>query len=537
MKVLNISQGSDEWILIRAKYRCASEAPIIMGASKHMTRNQMIHAKKTMQDMEFADFVQKHVLDKGHEVEAATRPLIEAEIGEELYPIVAVDDTGVYFASFDGMLMDESFNWECKQWSEELADLVGKGELDPQRYWQLEHQLLVNGATQALFTVSDVPNSDRRLTLTYKAVPGRREQLIRAWDQFDADVEAYIPVAPKAEAVPTPVKTLPAITYKLNGLALTSNLTEYKAAAHQLVEESRKVLQTDQDFADREALIKGFKEAEEKIKLYKEQVVSEIKDVSEFVNGLTDIAGLIRTARLNSEKQVEQRKEEIRLGIERKAATAFAQHIDTINHRLGKVKLPTIEANFFAAMKGKKSVASLQNAADTLLSQLKIQANEIAEKIDANLRSLRELAIGYEFLFRDSQELVLKNNEDLINLINARINEQKEADRKKEEQIRADAEKATREKVEQEVANAAAAKAESERKATEAKPAPVEQPAPVQVAEQPKPAARTPIPTPQKAVRQRPSDSEIIDAVVAHFGVDRAIALGWLKNADWTLAA
>ncbi len=532
MKVLDIPQGSEAWLDARAKYRCASEAPIIMGASPHMTRNQMIHAKKTMQDREFADFVQKYVIDKGHEVEASTRPLVEADIGEDLFPVVGVDDSDVYLASFDGVTMDGTLIWENKLFNKELFAKASKADISIDHMWQIEHQLLVSGASQAIYTVSD-GTPEGKVSLKYQSSPALRQQLIRGWDQFDADVEAYEPVAQKAEAVPVPAKTLPAITYRLNGLALTSNLDEYKNAALQLVEDSKQQLQTDQDFADREALIKAFKAAEERIKVIKEQVVGEIKDVAAFTNDLTDISGLIRQARLNSEKKVEERKEEIRLGIERGAAAAFAEHVSAINKRLAtsKVQLPKIEANFFAVMKGKKTVASLQNAADTLLSQLKIQANEIAEKMETNIRTLRQYG-DYEFLFADVQQLVMKAADDLVAVIKARIADHKETERKKEEQIRLDE------------------KARIEREAAEKKSEPVVEPAaPVQQQAQaiqpgaggPATAAKTG--TTGKggggtgALPRRPADTEIVDVLVKHYNRDRNTVITWLKNFNAELAA
>lgn len=520
MKILNVEQGSNEWLSARTRYFCASEAAAMMGQSSLMKRNELLHNKKTMSDIEFSDWVQRNIIDKGHEYEAACRPLIEAEIGEELYPMVGVDDSEQYLSSYDGMTMAGAFSWEHKQWNEDLAAQVLKRELGPDHYWQLEHQLLTGGGEFVLFTVSD-GTPDRKVSMRYFPAPGRREDLIRGWAQFAKDLEAYIPEAPKVEVVAAPIKNLPAINYTLNGLALKSNLSEYKSAAELLVQESKKPLDTDQDFADREALNKAFGEAEKKIELVKEQVVGEIKDVDAFCRDLSHIGALIREARLNGEKLVKARKDAIRLEIQQKGAKAFADHVAIIDKRLGSVRLPSIQVNFAEVMKGKKTISSLKDAVDTELARAKIEANAIAEKIDANLAALREQAGEYKFLFADVQQIVLKENEDLVALIKNRISDHKQA-----EQKRLDVERERIRKEEQERADreaAARAKLEAEKNAP--KPEPVIQPAP-----QASTPSITPSEKPKAKGKTAPSSKEIVDVLANHYKVDRAQAINWLRN-------
>ncbi|WP_419178520.1 hypothetical protein [Pseudomonas syringae] len=145
------------------------------------------------------------------------------------------------------------------------------------------------------------------------------------------------------------------------------------------------------------------------------------------------------------------------------------------------MRLPEIPADFTGAIKGKKTVASLRDAADSELARAKIEASQIGDGIRANLESLRSLAVGHAFLFNDAQQIVLKNNDDLVALIKVRINEHKQAEEAKElaqrERIRAE-ETAK-------LAAAAAAAAEAERVA-EAEKAKVSAPVP-QAAEPPKP--------------------------------------------------
>jgi len=54
----------------------------------------------------------------------------------------------------------------------------------------------------------------------------------------------------------------------------------------------------------------------------------------------------------------------------------------------------------------------MQDAVDTLLANTKIAANETADRIQANLDTLRELGGEHKFLFIDAPQLVLKANDE-----------------------------------------------------------------------------------------------------------------------------
>src|SRR5690606_13529685 len=93
--------------------------------------------------------------------------------------------------------------------------------------------------------------------------------------------------------------------------------------------------------------------------------------------------------------------------------------------------LPAINEGFAGAMKGKRTLATLQDAVDTELARLKIEANEWAEKIRENLDILREVASGYEALFRDRQDLVLKDAETVRLIAQQRVAEHKAEEERK----------------------------------------------------------------------------------------------------------
>lgn len=459
MKIVNVTQGSPEWHAHRAACFNASEAPAMMGASKYITRAELLRIKAGGEATEVSSF-QQALFDRGHETEALARPIVERLIADELFPVVGVSEEHPRLAaSFDGITMDGETGYEHKLWNEAVAASIRDGSIadDPAYYWQMEQQILVGGLKRVIFVCSD-GTEDNFEHFIYTAVPGRAEQLIAGWKQFESDLAAYVPEPVKAAVVAAPVETLPAIVYNIDrsNMTLTSNLRDFRAAAEILIERSKTPLETDQDFADRDALCKAFGEAEKLLKMKAEEVIGQIEDVARFSRELGDIAEMFRTARLAGEKLVEAEKKKRRLAIQQGGEKALAAHIAALNARLGRVTLPEYRCNFAEAMKNKRTLSSLQDAVDSRLAQAKVETTAMAEKMILNLCELDDLAGEYGFLFSDLQQIVTMPAEAFTATVKGRI-----AEHKAKEEARLAAE---RERIRQEEA----AKLERERLRAEA---------------------------------------------------------------------
>ena len=114
MQIHNVTQGTDPWHALRANYFTASEAPAMMGASKYLSRGDLLAQKKTGIVPEVSATQQK-LFDRGHETEALARVIIEAQLGEDLFPVVATE--GNLLASVDGMDMLGTVLFEHKLWN------------------------------------------------------------------------------------------------------------------------------------------------------------------------------------------------------------------------------------------------------------------------------------------------------------------------------------------------------------------------------------------------------------------------------------
>jgi len=471
MIIHNVAQGSPEWHALRAKHFTASEAPAMMGASKYQTRSELLAMKKTGIVPEVTA-QQQRIFDKGHATEELARPLVETLIGEELYPIVGTE--GNLLASMDGSTMLGETLFEHKLWNQDLVAQINAGELPPHYYWQLEQQLLVSGAERVIFVCSD-GTAENFVHMEYRPVDGRAELLVAGWAQFEQDLGVFEVKEAKVEAIGAAPDQLPALRIDVTGMVTASNLDAFKARALSVIGNISTELKTDKDFADADATVKWCNEVEDKLKAAKEHALSQTESIDVLFKAMDDIVAETRRKRLELEKLVKARKDAIRSDIVMDAAKALQDHIDQINSTLGgRIRMPRVASDFAGAIKGKKSVSSLQEAADAELARAKIDSSRIADGIRINQASLNELAKDHKFLFHDAQELVMKANDDLVALIKVRINEH-------------DQQQAELKRLEDEKAQQLAAQQQQQ-------VAPVvAEPNPEPVAETPAPVAATPI--------------------------------------------
>lgn len=467
MILIDVVQGSDAWHAIRARHFTASEAPVMMNASSKMRRNELLHMKATGSEKEVCAWVQKNLFDKGHVQEASSRIVVEKMIDQELYPTTATDDAGRLLASFDGMTMMQDVLYEHKMWNAKLAEAVRNEDLDPEYYWQLEQQLLVSGAEYVCFVCSD-GTRENFVSMDYYPVEGRAKALQAGWDQFEKDLATYVPTEAKEVAVAKAIKGLPALNVQLTGKVTDSNLIVYKETALDFIKNINTNLKTDQDFADAEATVKFCDKAEKELELVKSQALSQTATIDELFRTIDQLKDELRNKRLLLEKSVKNRKEAIRVEIKDKADKALYDHIATINARIGpRIQLPAMTADFVGVMKGKRTIATLQDAVDSELARVKIESNAIAELIEINLVALRALDAKYRQLFPDAQALVQKPADDFLAVLKMRTSEfdTAEAERLENERIANEAETARLKKIEDD-------RAEAERLAREQAEAP-----------------------------------------------------------------
>lgn len=444
-------QGSPEWIAFRFEHFGASEAAAMLGLSSKMTRTELLHMKHVGSQKEFSDYVQERILNEGHRVEGSARPIMVKRFGEKLYPVTCSE--GKLSASCDGLTMDESKGWEHKQWNQALAEAVADQELPDEYMAQPQQCMLVTGAEEWTFTVSD-GTEENMVSMVIKPDPVWFDRLVKGWEQFERDQAAYVPAVVESKPVGVTPETLPALFVELTGTVTSSNLDAYKDHALAVIGAINRNLQTDQDFANASKAVKWCGEVESRLEQVKEHALSQTQTIDQLFKAIDDIKAKAKETRLDLGKLVDrrntERKEEIVLG----GKNAYQTHLDGLKAETDGlwVQLPT--PDFAGCIKGMRLFANMQDAVNTLLANSKIAADDSAKKIRANLAMLAEVK-EHAFLFNDRGNLIAKAADDLKLLITSRIDAHKAAEAARLEaeraRIRAEeqakAEKEAREKV------------------------------------------------------------------------------------------
>lgn len=530
MKILQLEQNTPEWLAARAQHFCASEAPAMMSASKFQSRSDLLRMKATG-ITEKIDARTQSLFDAGHKAEDEARKQIE-EMFEPFPKTTATDDEGWLLASYDGLNESHTVAWECKLWNEKLAAMVRAKDLSPQYYWQLEHQILVGNLKGVIFTCSD-GTPDKCVSMKYRPVPGRAEQLIAGWKQFERDLAGYKPVEVIPSAVAAPTLALPAVSIQVSGkLALTTNLDRFLIEAKAFVSRIPEKLITDQDFVDGKDAIKRLQEAQNALDAAEANAIGQVASFDAMKRAKARCVEVVRNARLATEKLVEREEKKRKEEIVMFGIRAFTDHVASLNARLGGNYMPAIAYYFGNAIKGLSKLDSMKEKVNNELVRLKLESNAIADGIEMNHKVMTQLCDPS--LFPDFAQVCTKAPDDFAALILMRVAHQKEAYERRlaaeREKIRAEEQaKAQRE---------AEAKVKAEQEAIQ-KAAAQQEPRIVQEARNIEPAAAA---APKPAVKLtskgiRPDDDAIIEVLALHYRVHESTVITWLLDVDLSAAS
>jgi len=472
MKTIAHLQGSPEWLAHRRTTRNASDAPAMMGASPYVTRAELIRRYATGLEREIDAATQK-VFDRGHEVEPALRAMAEQLIGEELYPITGVRDDGYLGASFDGVTLGEDRILEAKQANAMKLECVARNEIPHQDYWQIVQQFAVcESANRCLYMVGDGTEAGTRwMFIERHQVAHDIPKLIASWQQFDADVAAYVP-EPAAASAPAgrAPDSLPALSVQVTGMVTASNLDDFKKGALQVLGNINRDLKTDEDFADAEQTVKWCKAVEERLDATKQQVLGQTADIDAVFRTIDEVSAEARRIRLELGKLVTKEKDNRKLEIVAGGRAAYDKHVEALKAETKGVWLPLPAPDFAGAIKGKKSLSSMQDAVDVALANGKIAANESAAHIRAALACLSEETAEHKHLFPDYLAFISKPVEDIRALVRGRIAEHKQREQERLDQERERIRKEEAERLERERAAAELAEAQASPEGAELSP-------------------------------------------------------------------
>lgn len=470
MQIVNLIQGSTEWHAHRAKHFNASDAPAMMGCSSYKSRSELIKELATGIGQEIDPATQRR-FDDGHRFEALARPLAEEIIGEDLSPCVGVK--GKYSASFDGLTFMNDQAFEHKTLNKALRQALAEGDLPLQYRVQMEQQAMVSGCERILFMASEWTGDGvlvEERHCWYEPDAELRAQIIAGWEQLERDVAAYVPETVKPEAIGQAPDMLPTLRIEVQGAVTASNLDAFKVTALSAIRAVNTELVTDQDFADADKAVKWCEEVESRLASAKEHALAQTESIDHLFRTIDEISEEARQVRLKLAKLVKSEKESRKEQIVLQAKKDLDKHIGAMERRLEALddrpcNFPVVAADFAGAVKGLKSLDSMRDKVAVALTSAKLEASQMADKLEANRKHLVQADGDWISLFADFWTVGAKAAEDFQALAALRIGNHKQAEAQRMEAQREQIRKEEAERLEREAAAKAKAEAdEAERK-------------------------------------------------------------------------
>lgn len=187
MKIVQLTQGSAEWLKYRKSMRNASETAAVLGVSPWLTPYQLWLLKTGRKTQEASAAMQR-----GTDLEPAARAAYEAQTGHVMQPLVIQD--GLYSASLDGMTLAGDLIVEIKcpfrghdsaLWKEVKAGWV------PDHYAaQIQHQMMVSGASLAHLWVFD---GTQGLLRPVERIEEATQRIQEGWEVFQGYLDSDTP--------------------------------------------------------------------------------------------------------------------------------------------------------------------------------------------------------------------------------------------------------------------------------------------------------------------------------------------------------
>ncbi len=152
-EVLDVEQGSKEWLEIRRKNITATDIPIICGVNPYETIEELIEKKISGKEKEF-DAATKSRFEKGHEAERTLRKLLNRRYALETKVLISTRLRG-FMASLDGFDQGSNVIFESKYTARPKFKSLRAGEIPLMHMYQMQGQLFVSNARYCIYGVTD----------------------------------------------------------------------------------------------------------------------------------------------------------------------------------------------------------------------------------------------------------------------------------------------------------------------------------------------------------------------------------------------
>lgn len=183
------------------------------------------------------------------------------------------------------------------------------------------------------------------------------------------------------------------LVVEARGEVISSNVGEFRELVREALGNINRNPETDEEFGQAEMDVKALKSAEERISTAKEKALSDAETLYALLKELDETSEEIRISRLELERQINSRKEEIKAAI--------------IEEALGKFDLPievarNFKAEVTAAIKGKRTIDSIRKTAEIFVLTRNALITKSREKIQSYIRAHGDATVP------DAEDLELK---------------------------------------------------------------------------------------------------------------------------------
>ena len=176
-EIVEMEQGSSEWLALRRTMRTASETATVMCCNPYQTPLQLARQKRQLDPPTEKTYAMEFGVANEAAVRKAASEYLASDDGD--YEPVVLQD-GNYLASLDGRLGDSIMEIKCPS-SPRSGAL--QDELYEPHFWQMQHQLMVSRAKRCHYVVRHPDGGE----LIFKIVlpdPSAFAELRAAWDLF-----------------------------------------------------------------------------------------------------------------------------------------------------------------------------------------------------------------------------------------------------------------------------------------------------------------------------------------------------------------
>jgi putative phage-type endonuclease len=175
--IIDIEQGSDEWIALRRNKRTASETATVMGCNPYQSPLQLARQKRKLDPPPKQTYAMEFGLANEEAVRLAASEYL-GPISSSYRPAVLMN--GDYLASVDGMTGTSIMEIKCP--SSTRSNALQEGVYLP-HWWQMQHQLMVSHAERCHYVVRN-PNDGELIFKIVLPEPDIYPKIRKAWDNF-----------------------------------------------------------------------------------------------------------------------------------------------------------------------------------------------------------------------------------------------------------------------------------------------------------------------------------------------------------------